>query len=204
MGDRATDNIRADIITIPNLLTIFRILLVPIFLWSLLNHRPFEALLLFFIAGITDLLDGLAARVWHQRSKLGIVLDPAGDKLLMATSFVALTIPSLARPNTLPVWLTSTVIFRDLLISGGALYAYLAWRQKAFLPTFLGKISTGCQVGMIFLVLFFNYRNSAPWIMPWIFGITMFWTLASGVHYFIAGLKILRQRRRQAEDRPSS
>jgi cardiolipin synthase len=198
MGDRTTDNLKSDVFTIPNVLTIFRILLVPVFLRSLLNHRPAEALLLFFIAGITDLLDGLAARMWHQRSKLGIVLDPAGDKLLMATSFVALTIPSLARPNTIPVWLTTTVIFRDLLISGGALYAYLAWRQKAFLPTLLGKISTGCQVGMIFLVLFFNYRNSAPWIMPWIFGITLFWTLASGVHYFIEGLKILRERRRPA------
>jgi cardiolipin synthase (CMP-forming) len=202
MGDRATDNIRSDVLTIPNVLSIFRILLVPVFLWSLLNRKPFEALLLFFIAGITDLLDGLAARVWHQRSKLGIVLDPAGDKLLMATSFVALTIPSLARPNTIPVWLTSTVILRDLLISGGALYAYLTWRQKAFLPTLLGKISTGCQVGMIFLVLFFNYRNGTPWIVPWIFGISMFWTLASGVHYFIEGLKILRDRRRQAPDRP--
>jgi cardiolipin synthase len=198
MDDRATDNLRSDVFTIPNVLTISRILLVPVFLRSLLNHRPAEALLLFFIAGITDLLDGLAARMWHQRSKLGIVLDPAGDKLLMATSFIALTIPSLARPNTIPVWLTSTVIFRDLLISGGALYAYLAWRQKAFLPTLLGKFSTGCQVGMIFLVLFFNFRNAAPWIMPWIFGITLFWTLASGVHYFIEGLKILRERRRQA------
>lgn len=198
MDDRTTDNLRSDIFTIPNVLSIFRILLVPVFLRSLLNHRPAEALLLFFIAGITDLLDGLAARMWHQRSKLGIVLDPAGDKLLMATSFIALTIPSLARPNTIPVWLTTTVIFRDLLISGGALYAYLAWRQKAFLPTLLGKISTGCQVGMIFLVLLFNYRDSAPWIMPWIFGITLFWTLASGVHYFIEGLKILRERRRQA------
>jgi cardiolipin synthase len=198
MGERATDTLKSDVITVPNLLSIFRILLVPIFLWSLLNHKSFAALLVFFIAGITDLLDGLAARIWHQQSKLGAILDPTGDKLLMATSFVALTVPSLARPNTLPLWLTVTVIFRDLLISGGALYGYLAWRQKSFLPTLLGKISTGCQVGMIFLVLVFNDRNRAPWIMPWIFGITLFWTLASGVHYFIEGLKILRERRRPA------
>jgi len=195
MGDRAADNLKSDVLTVPNLLSVFRILLVPVFLWSLLNHKSFEALLVFFVAGITDLLDGLAARLWHQRSKLGVVLDPMGDKLLMATSFVALTLPSLARPNALPVWLTATVIFRDLLIAGGALYAYLAWRQKAFLPTLLGKISTGCQVGMVFLVLLFNDRNVAPRIMPWIYGITMFWTLASGVHYFVAGLRALAERR---------
>jgi cardiolipin synthase len=197
MDERATDGLRSDVLTIPNLLSIFRILLVPIFLWSLLNHLPFEALLIFFIAGITDLLDGLAARAWHQRSKLGLVLDPAADKLLMATSFIALAIPSLGRPNPLPLWLSATVIFRDLLISGGALYGYLAWRQKAFLPVLAGKISTGCQVGLIFLVLLLNYRGSAPGIMPWAYGITLFWTISSGVHYFVAGLKILREKRRR-------
>jgi cardiolipin synthase len=196
MGERATDTLRSDIFTIPNALSLFRILLVPIFLWSLLNHRSLEALIIFFIAGITDLLDGMAARIWHQRSKLGVVLDPAGDKLLMATSFVALTIPSLGRPNTIPLWLTATVILRDLLISGGALYGYLAWKQKTFFPTLLGKISTGCQVGMIFFVLLFNERRIAPWLMPWIYGITLFWTLASGVQYFIAALGILKERRR--------
>lgn len=199
MGDRTMDTLRSDIFTIPNLLSLFRILLVPIFLWSLLNHRSFLALIIFFIAGLTDLLDGLAARVWHQRSKLGVVLDPAGDKLLMATSFIALTVPSLGHPNTLPLWLTATVIFRDLLISGGALYGYLAWRQKAYFPTLLGKISTGCQVGMIYLVLFFNNRSTVPGIMPWIYGITLFWTLASGIHYFIEGLRILREKRRSSD-----
>lgn len=196
MDDRTTDALKSDVLTIPNLLSVFRILLVPIFLWSLLNHRSFEALLVFFIAGITDFLDGLAARAWHQRSKLGLILDPAGDKLLMTTSFVALTIPSLARPNTLPLWLTATVLFRDLLIAGGALYGYLAWRQKSFPPALLGKISTGCQVGLIFFVLLFNDRADAPGIMPWFYGITLFWTLSSGVHYFVAGIKLLRDKRR--------
>ncbi len=196
MGERATETLRSDIFTIPNALSLFRILLVPIFLWSLLNHRSLEALIIFFIAGITDFLDGMAARIWHQRSKLGVVLDPAGDKLLMATSFVALTIPSLGRPNTIPLWLTATVIGRDLLIAGGALYGYLTWKQKTFFPTLLGKISTGCQVGMIYFVLLFNNRASVPGIMPWIYGITLFWTLASGVHYFIEGLKILGEKKR--------
>ncbi len=196
MGERAQDTLRSDVFTVPNLLSFFRILLVPIFLWSLLNHRSFGALAVFFVAGLTDLLDGMAARIWHQRSRLGVFLDPAGDKLLMATSFIALSVPSLGRPNTIPLWLTAVVIFRDLLIAGGALYGYLAWRQKTFFPTLFGKISTGCQVGMIYLVLFFNHRGVTPRIMPWIYGITLFWTLASGVHYFASGLKILREKGR--------
>jgi cardiolipin synthase len=193
---RTTESLTSAVFTIPNLLSVFRILLAPIFLWSLLNHRSFEALVIFFAAGITDLLDGMAARIWHQKSRLGAILDPAGDKLLMSVSFIALSFPSLARPNTLPLWLTVTVILRDLLILGGTLYGYLAWGQKTFLPTLLGKISTGCQVGLIFLVLLLNFRGAGPGIMVWAYGFTLFWTVASGTHYFIEGLTLLRERRR--------
>lgn len=188
--------LRSDILTIPNLLSIFRILLVPIFLWSMLNGRSFEALLIFFLAGLTDLLDGFTARVWHQRSKLGTVLDPAGDKLLMATSYIILTLPSVAAPNFIPLWLTLIVFARDLLIVTGAFIAFLSWRQKAFTPSFLGKITTACQVGTVFLVLLLNYLQVSPWYMIWVYGITLFWTVASGVHYFIYGLSALRQNRK--------
>ena len=188
--------LRSDILTIPNLLSIFRILLVPIFLWSMLNGRSFEALLIFFLAGLTDLLDGFTARVWHQRSKLGTVLDPAGDKLLMATSYVILTLPSVATPNFIPLWLTVIVFARDLLIVTGAFIAFLSWRQKSFTPSFLGKITTACQVGTVFLVLLLNYLHVSPWYMIWVYGITLFWTVASGVHYFIYGLSVLRQNRK--------
>jgi cardiolipin synthase len=195
MGDRAPEPLGSRVFTIPNLLSVFRILLVPIFVWSLLNKRSSEALIIFFIAGLSDLLDGMAARTWHQRSKLGTILDPAGDKLLIATACVALTVPSLGRPNAIPLWLTSVIILRDLLIAGGALFAYLTWRQKTFLPSPFGKISTGCQVGMLFLVLLFNDLRISPRPMPWIFALTLFWTLLSGVHYFISAIGILKRRR---------
>jgi cardiolipin synthase len=194
-GVKGAPALRSDVVTIPNILSVFRILLVPLFLGSLLNGRTGRSLLIFCIAGITDLLDGIAARAWHQRSRLGTVLDPAGDKLLMAVSYVALTLSSVAAPNHIPLWLTATVFLRDLLIVSGALYAYLAWRQKAFLPSFLGKISTGCQIGTVFFVLLSNYRAAVPWYMPWVYGITMFWTLASGLHYFVFGLAELRRRK---------
>ena len=192
-----TEAIKSAVFTVPNLLSAFRILLVPIFLWSVLNGRAWEAVLIFFLAGLTDLLDGFAARVWHQRSKLGVVLDPAGDKLLMATSYVVLTLPHVAGPNHIPLWLTITVFARDLLIVGGAFLAYVSWHQGAFMPSFMGKITTACQAGTVFLVLWLNYRQAAPGFMAWIYVITLLATLASGVHYFVFGLSVLRQHRKK-------
>jgi cardiolipin synthase (CMP-forming) len=194
-GDKAKD-LRSDIITVPNLLSIFRILLVPIFLWSLLKGMSLEALLIFFLAGLTDLLDGFTARVWHQRSKLGMVLDPAGDKLLMATSYVILTLPLVAKPNAIPLWLTVVVFARDLLIVTGALIAFLSWGEKTFAPSILGKITTVGQVGTVFLVLLLNYLGVSPWYMIWIYRLTLLVTLASGTHYFVYGLATLRRHRR--------
>ena len=192
-----TEALKSAVFTIPNLLSAFRILLVPIFLWSILNGRSWEAVLIFFLAGLTDLLDGFVARVWHQRSKLGTVLDPAGDKLLMATSFVVLTLPQVAGPNHIPLWLTVIVFARDLLIVAGAFIAFLSWHQGAFMPSFLGKITTACQVGTVFLVLWLNYRQAVPGFMSWIYVITLLTTLASGVHYFVFGLSVLRQHRKK-------
>jgi cardiolipin synthase len=188
--------LKSDILTLPNLLSVFRILLVPVFLWSLLNKKSFEALLLFFLAGLTDVLDGWTARIWHQRTKIGTILDPAADKLLMATSYVVLSISSLATPNFIPIWLTVVVFARDLLIITGAFIAYLSWRQKIFTPSLLGKISTICQVGTVFLVLLLNFCQVAPWYMHGVYYLTLLATLASGVHYFIYGLQTLRQHRK--------
>jgi cardiolipin synthase len=196
MNPDRNETLRSDILTIPNLLSIFRILLVPIFLWSVLNNKSFEALLIFFIAGLSDLLDGFAARIWHQRTRLGTVLDPAGDKLLMAASYVILTLPSVAAPNFIPLWLTVTVFARDLLIVTGALIAFLSWHQTSFTPSSLGKISTTFQAGTIFLVLLMNYYGSSPGFMSWVYYATLFLTLASGIHYFIYGLGILRLHRK--------
>jgi cardiolipin synthase len=196
MSRNHSDIFKSKIWTIPNILSIFRILLVPVFIWSVLNKKAFEALLIFFIAALSDILDGFAARVWHQRSKLGTILDPAADKLLMAASYVILTMPEVAEPNVIPLWLTLVVFSRDILIVTGASIAYLAWGQKIFIPSFLGKISTSCQVGTVLLVLVLNYLRAAGGFMIWVFGLTLAATLASGTHYFAYGLAALRQHRK--------
>ncbi len=196
MDEDKPEALKSDILTLPNLLSVFRILLVPVFLWSLLSRKAFEALLIFFLAGLTDVLDGFTARIWHQRSKLGTILDPAGDKLLMVTSYVVLSMSSVASPNFIPIWLTLVVFARDLLIVTGAFIAYLSWRQTTFAPSLLGKISTICQVGTVFLVLLLNFYQVSPWYMGAVYYLTLLATLASGVHYFIYGLQTLHERRK--------
>lgn len=196
MKEPKADELRSDILTVPNLISAFRILLVPVFLWSMLNRRSSEALIIFFIAGISDLLDGFAARLLHARSKLGMILDPAGDKFLLAVSTIVLTLRSLATPNTIPIGLTVLIFGRDLLIVGGALIAFLSWRQTSFPPSLIGKFSTAFQIGTVFLVLLLNHLKIAPGWLNWFFGTTAVLTVGSGVDYFRYGFRVLRQHRR--------
>jgi len=111
------------VITLPNVLTLLRILAVPFFaiaVWY--GHMP-EACMLFVGAGLTDALDGYLARRFNQKSTLGAILDPAADKLLMLASFLALTFIAVTPP-----WLTALVLARDAAIIAAVLLAkYLGW-----------------------------------------------------------------------------
>src|SRR5436305_10246950 len=109
------------IITLPNLLTVVRMALVPVFV-SLLFYQKFVlALVIFIVAGVTDALDGLLARRFHQQSPLGRILDPIADKMMLVTSFVVLSMRGvypIPVPKHLPVhfWVTLTVISGDVFI----------------------------------------------------------------------------------------
>ncbi len=192
---RPPDDLRSAVLTLPNLISAFRIVLVPFFVLAVLDGRTGRALLIFFIAGISDLLDGFTARLFHVRSRLGMLLDPAGDKLLMTASYIVLTLPSIARPNAIPLGLTALVFLRDILIVVGALIAFRLWRQTAFPPSLLGKLSTAFQVGTVFLVLLLNDLGRAPGWMIIFYAMAIFFTVASGADYFIYGLKVLREHR---------
>ena len=141
------------ILTIPNLLTFLRIGLIPLFLYYMIQHNPRNALIVFFIAASTDCLDGIAARALRQKSKIGALLDPAGDKLLMMAGIIALSIPSISFPNVVPIWLTVFVIGRDLYIVAGSWVVYKRRGHSTFSPIFMGKMSTVCQMSILILVL---------------------------------------------------
>lgn len=189
----AGDRFLSATVTVPNVLSTFRILLVPLFVGLVLSRDTFKPLLIFCIAGITDLFDGFIARHLHQRSKLGVILDPAGDKLLMAASYIVLALPGVASPNRIPLGLTAIVFGRDLMIVAGVLWAYLTYRIGPVLPLIIGKLTTAFQVGTIFLVLLMNHLGKeAAWLVVF-YAATGGLTLASWIMYFLRGLRIVRK-----------
>ena len=103
------------VLTAPNQLTLFRLLLVPCLVILVLYGFNGIALIVFIVAGVTDALDGLMARRMGQRTTLGAWLDPMADKLLLVSTFIVLTMP-LGLPNQLPLWFTVLVISRDVCI----------------------------------------------------------------------------------------
>jgi cardiolipin synthase (CMP-forming) len=150
--------------TIPNLLTLLRMGLVPLFIIALVNGDSKKALLLFLVAGVTDALDGFIARFWRQQSLLGAYLDPIADKLLLISAYVVLSIPSLTRGTPIPLWVTILVIARDVLIVVIALVLYLAAGVRKFPPSVLSKINTVLQVVTVILVLLSGTLPEQRWL----------------------------------------
>jgi cardiolipin synthase len=171
------------IFTIANQLTLLRLLLIPAFVLLMVYGKFGWALLTFIAAGLTDLLDGLAARAAEQKSDLGAWLDPAADKLLLVTAFVVLTLPNIGLVNRLPLWLTVLMISRDVGIVFTAAIVSLAVGPRTFRPSPLGKIATGSFIVTCAIVMLFNYlgRHSA-WVDAAIW-VSLGVTLASGVDY---------------------
>jgi len=185
--------------TLANFFTLLRILAIPVLILALVRHSGRTAFFVFGVAALTDFLDGLAARTWHQRSKLGITLDPAADKLLMTASFIALSLRSLGGPNIIPLWLTIVVIGRDVAIALGVLVVVKTVGPKPFLPSLWGKISTVWQLVCLLLVLLFNWLQTTPAELLWVYLLTLVLTCISWAHYFFA--RFLPWLREKQDDR---
>jgi len=140
-------------LTIPNLLTLLRMGLVPWFLIAVLQGDSIVALSIFLVAGISDGLDGFIARFFNQRSVLGAYLDPLADKVLLTTAFVTLAIPGTHSGVLIPVWVTVLVLARDVLILMVSLVLYLTHQVTRFPPAVISKLTTAVQITAIFLVL---------------------------------------------------
>ena len=170
---------------LPNLITMIRILLVPVFVIFLLNHMFLAAIILFTIAGISDGIDGLLARTLDQRTQMGAYLDPMADKVMMTASFVCL-----AAMDILPPWLAVIVISRDLIIVFGIALCFIAERKVEITPSPAGKIATTAQILTVFIVLVFH---EIPWSVFDRYGIFLYYltaliTVVSGLQYVYIGL----------------
>ena len=139
--------------TIPNVLSLLRMGIIPLFVIAVLDGQSQRALLLFCVAGITDLVDGFIARYFDQRSVLGSYLDPAADKLLLTSAYIMLCVPGLHAGTPIPIWVTVLVIFRDVAMVVVAVIAYVTLGIGTFPPSWLGKLNTFAQVAAVVLVL---------------------------------------------------
>jgi cardiolipin synthase len=170
-------------LTVATQITLLRLVLVPFVAMSILYHRYGLALIIFLISGISDLIDGVIARKFGQKTKLGALLDPMADKLLLSTSFVLLTLPASQLNVPIPLWLTVMVFGRDIMIVVGAVAIALITGFTRFDPTIYGKASTLVQIVTVLSVLIVNYLGADKIYVQWLFYLTFALTLFSGVHY---------------------
>jgi cardiolipin synthase len=189
---------RSELLTLPNVLSLSRVLLTPVFIVMMVQKKPWPAFIVFLIAGATDALDGFTARFFHLKSTLGLWLDPMGDKILLTSAFVVLTLPAIAQPNTLPIWLTGLCVGRDVAIALGALIIIALRGKRTFRPVLTGKASTVCQVFLIYFVLYLNAAGTSPQSLGWLYILTALLTAASFVQYGFIGVRMLRQGRTSA------
>lgn len=170
----------------PNLLTILRILIIPVFINLLIYGYHRWALAAFLTAGLTDSLDGLIARLSNQRTRLGAYLDPMADKLLLTASFLSLAILQI-----IPVWSAVIMVSRDIILILGALILHLTQTHQDISPTFLGKATTAIQLIYVTGVLLITVvEGSTLTLFPLLLA-TVVLTVLSGFHYIYRGIRYL-------------
>ncbi len=176
-------------ITLPTILTIFRILLVPCIIAAMIFHRWGLAGVSFIIASITDCLDGSLARLLHEKTFLGACLDPIADKLLLVSFFF--TLAFLQTPLfSVPLWFVIAVLCKELIVVCGVAFILLSGRHLDIQPTLLAKATTVVQ--MLFIIWLF-----ACYYFHWIplktyylmFGIMLCMIILSFVQYVRIGLR---------------
>lgn len=180
-------------LTLANQLTILRIMLIPAFVLLVVYGYLGWALLTFLIAGVTDALDGLIARRAGQRTSLGAWLDPMADKLLLVTTFIVLTLPSLPLANHVPLWLTVVLISRDVVIVGVVAIVNLAVGPRTFRPSIFGKLATATYIVTSVVVMYFNYLGRPSMLVDLMIWLSLALTLISSADYFLKMRRIVNE-----------
>ena len=168
---------------IPNLLTFFRILLVPlfvgVFISSIKFHREISAII-FIISSITDFLDGYIARKYKSETDMGRILDPLADKILVISALILLAIK-----KDIPIWILEALFLRELiLIIGSALI--IKREEKIICPSIWGKLAT------VFIFIGISGILLRIWITRYFLYIGVVISLVSGIDYILKGIKVLR------------
>jgi cardiolipin synthase (CMP-forming) len=181
------------VLTTANQLTLLRMLLIPAFVILVLYGHLGWALVVFASAGITDGLDGVIARRSGQKTQLGAWLDPMADKLLLVTTFIVLTLPGLRLANPLPLWLTVTVISRDIVIVLTVTIVNLAMGPRTFRPSVWGKTATAIYILTAVFAMLFNYLGRRSAVVDLFVLASLVITLISSLHYIWHAARIIDQ-----------
>jgi len=175
------------LLNLPNLLTMFRLFLVPCFFAALYYHFLGYPHLLWVARGIviliviSDALDGYLARKWHKITELGKFLDPLADKLFVTCSYILLT-----AFDQVPAWLTIAVVAKDLLVSFGWCALALLYQRYEIKPSIWGKLATGFQFTTICVIIFFPNLKLVLWVLMIL---TAGFTITALLNYGIRGLR---------------
>jgi cardiolipin synthase len=180
-------------LTLANQLTLLRILMIPAFVLLVVYGYLGAALLTFGLAGATDALDGYLARHAGQRTSLGAWLDPMADKLLLVTTFIVLTLPTIPLTNHLPLWLTVLLISRDVVIVGVVAIVNLAVGPRTFRPSIWGKMATATFILTSVVVMFYNWRRATSIAVDLFVWMSLALTVASSVDYLIKLRRIINE-----------
>jgi cardiolipin synthase (CMP-forming) len=178
--------------SIPNIISLGRLLAVPLAVWLILVGELGWAFWLFVAAGLSDAVDGFIARAFRSRTMLGGYLDPLADKALLVSVYLAL-----GHAGYLPVWLVILVVFRDILIVGGVLLLYTLKESFAMQPSFISKVNTTAQIALAALVLSgFGLDLTGTTIDLKGITVAMIWAVAatttlSGLGYLVMGSRLL-------------
>jgi cardiolipin synthase len=169
---------------LPNLITLARLLCVPLAIWLILEARYGVAFWVFVAAGISDALDGYIAKRLDQRTPLGALLDPIADKALLAGVYITLGLA-----DQLPHWLVILVVLRDLLIVGGYL---LIQGTAAPQPLLISKVNTLVQIALIgFVLARLGLGIDEGWLTSLLVGAAAVTTVWSGLSYLVRCVRIL-------------
>jgi len=184
--------------TTANKVTILRMLLIPFFVVEAIYYVKsgkegfrLAAMLAFGIAAICDGVDGYIARHYNQRSELGAILDPLADKLLLVSGIILFTFDNHPYFGSIPLWLTGTIIGRDLLllIGWGVIHATVG--KVKVRPRVLGKIATVLQmISIVWILLLWDTQLNPAWFWAWTLGAAIC-TGISGLLYVWDGMKQL-------------
>ncbi len=187
----ATEATAARLLTLPNVITIGRLALVPVMAWMMLTGQWVAAFWVFLVAGASDAADGILARWFGQQSTLGAWLDPVADKVLMITTFVLLVAQGIV-----PIWLVLIVVARDVLIMAGVASLHVTDRRVPIQPMMVSKINTVVQVGFVALVM---AATAFDWALGWLIAtgavLTAILTVASLAAYARVWLVQITRRR---------